>query len=130
MAYPKGEQQCETIYTTKNRKCSAHRYILPIVQRDTVAIVIVVAFMYQLSCPAVLLVTYNRYFALYIHHLLTVRKYPFTIPFIFWPKRRGIKRIWSEIYANREAAVTFHTQTASLADYLLNLYPTPRTLVM
>lgn len=103
---------------------------LPIVQRETVAIVIVAAFMYQLSCPAVLPVAHDRYFALYIHHLLTVKKYPFTIPFIFGSKRRGLKRIWSEIYANREAAVTFQTQTASLMDYLLNLYPTPRTLVM
>jgi len=62
---------------------------LPIVQRNTVAIVIVAAFMYQLSCPAVLLVAHDRYFALYIHYLLTVKKYPLTIPFIFEPKRRG-----------------------------------------
>lgn len=103
---------------------------LSIVQRDTVAVVIVAAFMYQLSYPAVLLVAHNRYFVLYIHHLLTVRKYPFTIPFIFGAKWRGLKQIWSEFYANREAAVTFQTQTASLADHLLNLYPTPRTLVM
>lgn len=103
---------------------------LPIVQRNAAAIVIVAAFMYQLSCPAVLLVAHNRYFVLYIHHLLTVRKYPFTIPFIFGAKWRGLKQIWSELYANREAAVTFQTQTASLADHLLNLYPTPRTLVM
>lgn len=59
---------------------------LSIVQRDTVAIVIVAAFMYQLSYPAVLPITHNRYFVLYIHHLLTVRKYPFTIPFIFGAK--------------------------------------------
>ena len=103
---------------------------LPIVQRDTVAIVIVAAFVYQLSCPAVLLVAHNRYFALYIHHLLTVRKYPFTIPFIFEAKWRGLKQIWSEFYANREAAVIFQTQTVSPANHLLNLYSTPRTLVM
>lgn len=59
---------------------------LSIVQRDTVAVVIVAAFMYQLSCPVVLLVAHNRYFVLYIHHLLTVRKYPSTIPFIFGAK--------------------------------------------
>ena len=63
---------------------------LPIIQRDTVALVIVAAFMYQLSCPVVLPITHNRYFALYIHHLLTVKKYPFTIPFIFRVNFRGL----------------------------------------
>lgn len=56
---------------------------LPIVQRNTVAIVIVAAFMYQLSCPAVLPVAHDRYFALYIHHLLTVKKYPSIYQFIY-----------------------------------------------
>lgn len=85
---------------------------LSIVQRNAAAVVIVAAFMYQLSCPAVLLVAHNKYFILYIHHLLTVRKYPFTIPFIFRVNFRGLFEKFTKnlqiILSERAAAKSFH----------------------
>jgi len=50
---------------------------LSIVQRDTVAVVIVAAFMYQLSRPAVLLVVHDRHLILNMYtSFLTVKNIP------------------------------------------------------
>ena len=60
---------------------------LPVIQKNTVAAIVVAALMHQLTHPAVLRIIHNRNLTIDKNtSFLTAKKYPSTIQFIFGAK--------------------------------------------